>query len=496
MIRPWVVTLALATSFTACLPELRVGPTTQDTGTDNDATEAGGIDAISGPEAGPDRPDIIITPVDSGRSNGSACQTGSECGSGFCVDGVCCNNACSGLCERCDISSSVGMCSPVPSGSDPDFECDPFGAPTTTSDGGVSDSGMSDATSDVASDAVAPPPMRVRSACGGLCDGARMCRFPDNTTRCAPANCTNSTTSNTPKCNGTGRCVDSTSSCTNNLACGSMTGQCPMFCGSSRDCTTGFFCEGTSQACRPRKGNGITCTSSDECSSNFCVNGLCCNTACADPLSCNAPGMAGTCSCGSTGLNCPMGCRVFYKDFDGDTFGDRNGNSAMMTAVAGCVGANPPVGFVTNNDDCDDRDARAKPGQAQFFDTARLGVGGFDFNCDGSETEQYSEYPGARCGFCNTGPTNNVCPSPATTCSVSSQQAQLSCPLGSSFCFPAGSCACCGCNNFFFGSLPATEGFTTSLRCGEIGTYAQCSTCFSTGGSVGTSGPSRRQACR
>jgi hypothetical protein len=36
-------------------------------------------------------------------------------------------------------------------------------------------------------------------------------------------------------------------------------------------------------------------------------------------------------------------------------------------------------------DDCDDSDARVKPGQTAFFDTPRAS-GGFDFDCDGVET--------------------------------------------------------------------------------------------------------------
>ena len=37
--------------------------------------------------------------------------------------------------------------------------------------------------------------------------------------------------------------------------------------------------------------------------------------------------------------------------------------------------------------DCDDSDSRAHPGQGNSFSTPRLGVGGYDFNCDGSLTK-------------------------------------------------------------------------------------------------------------
>lgn len=55
--------------------------------------------------------------------NGSPCTTPGQCQSGFCVDGVCCNNACTGLCRACDVSGSIGTCAYVLSNSDPDNEC-------------------------------------------------------------------------------------------------------------------------------------------------------------------------------------------------------------------------------------------------------------------------------------------------------------------------------------------------------------------------------------
>ena len=50
-----------------------------------------------------------------GRS-GAACEAATECQSGFCADGVCCNVACTGACVSCDQVDQVGVCSPVPAG--------------------------------------------------------------------------------------------------------------------------------------------------------------------------------------------------------------------------------------------------------------------------------------------------------------------------------------------------------------------------------------------
>jgi hypothetical protein len=54
---------------------------------------------------------------------GSACASGDDCPGGFCADGLCCDRACDGPCEACDLAGSEGVCAPVPDGSDPDDEC-------------------------------------------------------------------------------------------------------------------------------------------------------------------------------------------------------------------------------------------------------------------------------------------------------------------------------------------------------------------------------------
>ncbi|HTJ84451.1 MAG TPA: hypothetical protein VL400_22185 [Polyangiaceae bacterium] len=63
-----------------------------------------------------------------GKPLGATCTTGTQCASGFCptLDGVCCNEACSGLCRACTSSATgqaTGTCAPILNGLDPNNEC-------------------------------------------------------------------------------------------------------------------------------------------------------------------------------------------------------------------------------------------------------------------------------------------------------------------------------------------------------------------------------------
>jgi hypothetical protein len=47
--------------------------------------------------------------------NGAACYTGTQCLSGLCVDGNCCDSACTGTCMACNLTGAAGTCTPIPS---------------------------------------------------------------------------------------------------------------------------------------------------------------------------------------------------------------------------------------------------------------------------------------------------------------------------------------------------------------------------------------------
>jgi hypothetical protein len=58
--------------------------------------------------------------------NSVSCTQASQCLSGYCVDGVCCNNVCNQLCRACSgmlTGGANGVCSNVLNGTDPQNEC-------------------------------------------------------------------------------------------------------------------------------------------------------------------------------------------------------------------------------------------------------------------------------------------------------------------------------------------------------------------------------------
>jgi hypothetical protein len=73
-----------------------------------------------------------------------------------------------------------------------------------------------------------------------------------------------------------------------------------------------------------------------------------------------------------------------YRDYDGDGFGDPD------WAKHACAGSTTS-GYVDDNTDCDDGDKEANPDQDQFFAQPTLGKHNFDYNCDGTEEQEFSD---------------------------------------------------------------------------------------------------------
>ncbi len=195
---------------------------------------------------------------------GATCSSAADCGSGYCVDGVCCDRACDGQCEACD-GAEPGVCAPV------------SGAPRgsrapCTSDG---------------------------SACGGACDGKRAlgCAYPVGTV-CAAGSCEagdgEAVATTESQCNGSGRCPAPRQQVCGALGCDAKRGLCDGDCADGRACPSGKYC--SAGVCVDDLSNGEACRSGDECASGHCVDGYCCGSACDDLCAaCDVPGQLGKC---------------------------------------------------------------------------------------------------------------------------------------------------------------------------------------------------------
>jgi len=217
---------------------------------------------------------------------GSVCTSNSQCTSGFCVDGYCCNSLCSGTCQSCNQPGSVGLCSPIPAGTDPANECTDQGA----------------------------------SSCGtnGLCSGSGSCAYYPNGTQSSASYCSAGIYHAPDTCNGAGSSISGGTALCFPYICSS-NGTCRTSCAINSDCSSGYECA-SGGACK--KAAGGTCTADSECGSGFCTDGVCCQSRCGGTCEkCNQLGRYGFCdpvpagsdpdnecvsqpesSCGTTGL--------------------------------------------------------------------------------------------------------------------------------------------------------------------------------------------------
>ena len=97
--------------------------------------------------------------------NGTACSSAVACASGFCVDGVCCESACTDTCVSCNQAGRAGKCSAYAVGSDPEKECSPG-------------SGLCRLVCNGAGSCDAPPSGMPCGRCT-VCDGLGSCVAPD-----------------------------------------------------------------------------------------------------------------------------------------------------------------------------------------------------------------------------------------------------------------------------------------------------------------------------
>jgi hypothetical protein len=224
------------------------------------------------------------------KANGAPCSNGLECASGHCVDGFCCNSACVGPCEACNVVSGglQGNCSPVPPGTDPDHECGLCMACNGSGACGVAPAGT---------DPHYECPDQSPASCGttGVCSGFGTCELHPPGTGCLAAYCAAGWHYGESQCDGNSVCVTGPASSCSPYVCDGSGTACRTTCAGNSHCQSGFYCAGGS--CLAYKTNGEACSGSGECSSGFCVDGVCCNTSCPGLCrSCNTVSAKGTCA--------------------------------------------------------------------------------------------------------------------------------------------------------------------------------------------------------
>ncbi|NLN62352.1 MAG: hypothetical protein GX146_05680, partial [Myxococcales bacterium] len=266
------------------------GADPEDTGTDPEDTGADPED--TGPEdTGPE--DTGTEPEDTGpedtgpdplAENGVACFADSECDSGFCADGVCCESSCDGDCAVCNAAGFEGTCTPHIAGvvcRSAVGECDlaevcdgeSFACPEDAFDDG--------ALCGEASDCVT----------GGVCTAADTCElaFADPGTECGGAPVGVCSAQST--CDGAGTCSPNFLGA--ETECRAAANECDVAevcAGDSPDCPTDLFAE-AGEPC----GDGTfhsacnlpdTCDGNGFCDANLQPTSVVCREAVDD---CDAP---------------------------------------------------------------------------------------------------------------------------------------------------------------------------------------------------------------
>ncbi len=508
---------------------LQAPPPPQDAGADDGTTGGRGDDAtVDGPRADGAGKEAGIL--------GAACHADIECSSGHCADSVCCESACSGTCETCNLNAaSAGTCKAIPSGMDPDKECvmvatdsgaataadanspaddgssasdsgattdapraadAPVSGGDASGEAGESDGGTSTVTADSGINLPEGGVTSTDKSCAGSCNGQRACAYPDNTKTCGTQFCNSASEAAGFVCDGAGSCTLGLRSCTSYSCMGSA---CGTSCAQTSDCTDAYYCDGPQHKCQPKLGNGIPCALGNQCQSGFCTTGVCCTSDCNIPGgTCKQTNAIGECKCM---MDCGDGgaCMLYYQDADGDGYGNKDGTVAAGTAKVGCSNGQPPAaGFVADHSDCDDGDPNAHPGQTAYFGTKSIGLAHtFDYNCDGMLEKQTPEFAGG-CEFCSPTPT---CGATSPMCTTASEQSAFSCGPRR-FCRPI---VCrpgvfCPPPCTFGGCYPYVEtGFAfqgaNGVDCGATATATTCGTCANVGLPASATQSSLQQLC-
>jgi hypothetical protein len=269
---------------------------------------------------------------------GSQCSKSGDCQLGNCIDGVCCESACSG-CNACSSAltgKADGSCAPVVDGQDPHDECQDV---TATNQCGTD----------------------------GACNGTGACRYVGNSHVCKAAACSGSNFTPAATCDGAGECKTPPAESCGAAQC-AVTG-CLTSCSTQAQCSPSSYCKipsgSSSGTCTAKNPNGVAVTQTFECSSGIVADGVCCNEACNGCKACSgAPltgGAAGQCLNVVAGKVAHNACTASGKTcgLDGSCDGTGACRSTPLQGQA-CTGADLCItGSTCNAGSCSGGTAKA-----------------------------------------------------------------------------------------------------------------------------------------
>lgn len=215
------------------------------------------------------------------KAQGLACSANTDCGTGFCVDGVCCESACTDACTACSegrTGEQDGLCKPITADTDPDQECEATACVTGACDGQGAcklatnetvcraSAGSCD-VEETCLDGICPADSKVQEGqvcreSAGVCDVEEACDGVD-------AECPADAFDSTQVCRASVGDCDLEETCAGNSA------ECPAdaFAPATTECGA-YYCEGTTTNCES------SCTTHTDCVDGaFCTTGGTCMIA-------------------------------------------------------------------------------------------------------------------------------------------------------------------------------------------------------------------------
>lgn len=232
------------------------------------------------------------------KKSGQGCSAGTECASANCVDDTCCTTTCTTPCRSC--ANAAGTCTTLVSNQEDGTACN--GINSCDASGNCkkkTGQGCSAGTECVTGNCV--DSYCCDTACSGGCDACS-----------AAAGASQNGTCTVLSAGAAGQCSP--------YKCGG-TAVCPTTCSSDGNCAAGYYCSGN--ACLPKKALGASCSNTNECTSTYCADGVCCNTTCTGKcMACDAANKqsgtsSGTCDAAKQGTNPGNQC-ILSSDPCGD----------------------------------------------------------------------------------------------------------------------------------------------------------------------------------